>query len=50
MPLIGRHKERGLLDKIAIENPDLPYEMIQGILLGLEEERQGKIEEYKFGA
>lgn len=35
---------------IAEENPDLNYEMIQGILLGLEDLKNGKIEEYHPGS
>jgi hypothetical protein len=36
------------IGKIAEENPDLPYEMIKGILVSLEEAKQGLVEDYKF--
>ena len=35
------------IGKIAEENPDLNYEAIKGILLSLEEQKQGLVEEYK---
>lgn len=36
------------IGKIAEENPDLPYEFIKGILLGLEEMKEGDVSEYRF--
>lgn len=35
------------IGKIAEENPDLPYEFIQDILLGLEDEANGKLIPYR---
>lgn len=37
------------IGKCAEENPDLPYNLIKEILIGLEELDQGKSSEYKFG-
>ena len=37
------------IGKIAIENPDLPYSFIQGVLLGIEEMDAGEVSEYTFG-
>ena len=37
------------IGKCAEENPDLTYDQIKGILLGLEELDGGKGIEYKFG-
>ncbi len=36
------------IGKIAEENPDLPYGMIKGILLGLQEIDEGQLTEYRF--
>ena len=38
------------IGKVAEDNPDLTYEDIKGILLALEEEKLGLIEEYKFSS
>ncbi|NJL58655.1 MAG: hypothetical protein HC887_02410 [Desulfobacteraceae bacterium] len=37
------------IGKCAEENPDLTYDLIREILLGIEELEQGKCSEYKFG-
>ena len=37
------------IGRIAEENSDLSYQAIQGILLGLEEARAGRVEEYHRG-
>lgn len=36
-----------MIGRIAEENPDLPYEAIQSILLGLQDVRVGNVTEYK---
>ena len=37
------------IGKIAEENPDLPYSMVEDIIIGMEELKSGKTEGYKFG-
>jgi len=37
------------IGKCAEENPDLTYNLIKDILIGLEELKQGKRSEYQFG-
>jgi len=37
------------IGKCAEENPDLTYNLIKDILLGLEELGQNEVSEYKFG-
>jgi hypothetical protein len=37
------------IGRIAIKNPDLSYEMIHDILLGLAEAENGETEDYSFG-
>ena len=37
------------IGKLAEENPDLPYDFIKGILLGLQEVKDGDVSEYQFG-
>lgn len=37
------------IGRIAEENPDLPFSMIQDILLGLEEVHKGHTSQYDFG-
>jgi hypothetical protein len=37
------------IGKIAEENPDLPYDLIKDILLGVEDMKAGNVSEYKFG-
>ncbi|MCX7126261.1 MAG: ParD-like family protein [Gammaproteobacteria bacterium] len=36
------------IGRIVEENPDLPYEFIQGILISLEELKSGQVEPYVF--
>jgi len=38
------------IGKVAEDNPDLTYDDIKGILLALEEEKVGLVEEYKFSS
>jgi len=37
------------IGQIAVENPDLTYEMIRNIMLGLAQAQNGELEEYRFG-
>jgi hypothetical protein len=37
------------LGKAAEENPDMPIAMIQDVFVSLEEAKEGKFSEYKFG-
>ena len=37
------------IGKIAEENPDMPYQLIREILIGMEEINSGEVSEYKFG-
>jgi ParE-like toxin of type II bacterial toxin-antitoxin system/ParD-like antitoxin of type II bacterial toxin-antitoxin system len=37
------------IGKIAEENPDLPYDIIRGILLSKQEAAEGELTEYQFG-
>lgn len=37
------------IGKIVEENPDLPYAFIKGILLGLQEAKDGDVSDYQFG-
>ncbi|HOP26769.1 MAG TPA: hypothetical protein PLM22_10255 [Candidatus Sabulitectum sp.] len=37
------------IGKCAEENPDLTFNLIKDILLGLEELEQGEVSEYRFG-
>ena len=37
------------IGKCAEENPDLTFNLIRDVLLGLEELEQGEVSEYKFG-
>ncbi len=37
------------IGKIVEENPDLPFSVIQDILIGIEEVKAGKYTEYTFG-
>ena len=37
------------IGRIAEENPDLPYDFIRGILLGLQEAADGDVTDYRFG-
>ena len=37
------------IGKIAEDNPDLSYDLIKDILIALDEAKENKVEEYKFG-
>jgi len=37
------------IGRIAIENPDLPYQFIHDVLLGRAQAESGELEEYIFG-
>ena len=37
------------IGKIAEENPDLPFNMVEDIIIGLESLNSGIVEEYQFG-
>ena len=47
--LTGQIEFWAKIGKCAEENPDLTYDQIKEILLGLEELNEGKGVEYKFG-
>ncbi len=47
--LTGQIEHWAQIGKIAEENPDLTYNMIKDILLGIAELEQGESTEYKFG-
>lgn len=37
------------IGRIAEENPDLPYEFIKDILIGMEETKNGDVTNFEFG-
>jgi len=37
------------VSKIARDNPDLPHEFIEGILISMEESARGEVSEFRFG-
>jgi hypothetical protein len=45
----GQIEHWAKIGKCAEENPDLTYDLIKEILIGLEELEQGESSEYKFG-
>ena len=45
----GQIEHWAKIGKCAEENPDLTYNLIKEILIGLEELNQGEYSEYKFG-
>jgi hypothetical protein len=47
--LTGQIEHWAQIGKCAEENPDLTYDMIKDILIGVEELNQGEKEEYNFG-
>jgi hypothetical protein len=47
--LTGQIEHWARIGKCAEENPDLPYNLIKEILIGIEELEQGDKSEYKFG-
>jgi hypothetical protein len=46
--LTGQIEHWARIGKCAEENPDLPYNLIKEILIGIEELEQGEKSEYKF--
>ena len=47
---IGQQVEHwGKIGKIAETNPDLPYNVIKSILIGLHQAKHGQLEDYVFG-
>ncbi len=47
--LTGQIEHWAKIGKYAEENPDLTYDLIKEILIGIEELNQGEKEEYQFG-
>jgi len=47
--IAGQIEHWAKLGKCAEENPDLTYDLIKEIFIGLAELKQGEKEEYKFG-
>lgn len=47
--LTGQIEHWARIGKCAEENPDLTYDLIKEIFIGIEELNQGDKEEYKFG-
>jgi hypothetical protein len=46
--LTGQIEHWARIGKCAEENPDLTYDLIKEILIGVEELEQGQVSEYKF--
>jgi hypothetical protein len=42
-------EHRALIDKLAEENPDLPFESIRSTLLSKQQAADGELTDYKFG-
>ena len=47
--ITGQIEHWARIGKCAEENPDLTYDLIKGILIGIEELKHGDLSEYKFG-
>jgi hypothetical protein len=47
--LTGQIEHWARIGKCAEENPDLPYDLIREILIGIAELEHGETTEYKFG-
>jgi len=47
--LTGQIEHWARIGKCAEENPDLTYDLIKEILIGIEELEQGEMTEYTFG-
>jgi hypothetical protein len=47
--ITGQIEHWARIGKCAEENPDLTYDLIKEILIGIEELEQGEMIEYKFG-
>ncbi len=47
--ITGQIEHWARIGKCAEENPDLTYDLIKEILIGIEELEQGEVFEYEFG-
>ena len=47
--ITGQIEHWARIGKCAEENPDLPYQLIKEILMGVEELDQGEYSKYEFG-
>lgn len=47
--ITGQIEHWARIGKCAEENPDLTYDLIKEILIGVEELEQGEVSEYEFG-
>ena len=47
--ITGQIEHWARIGKCSEENPDLTYDLIKEILIGIEELEQGEMSEYKFG-
>ena len=47
--ITGQIEHWAKIGKCAEENPDLTYDLIKEILIGIEEIEQGEVAEYEFG-
>ena len=47
--ITGQIEHWARIGKCAEENPDLTYDLIKEILIGIEELKQGEVSEYEFG-
>jgi len=47
--ITGQIEHWARIGKCAEENPDLPYQLIKEIMMGVEELDQGEYSEYEFG-
>jgi len=47
--ITGQIEHWARIGKCSEENPDLTYNLIKEILMGIEELEQGEMSEYKFG-
>jgi hypothetical protein len=47
--LTGQIEHWAMIGKCAEENPDLTYDLIKEILIGLQELEDGDVTEYQFG-
>ena len=47
--LTGQIEHWAVIGKCAEENPDLTYDLIKEILIGIEELKRGEKSEYQFG-
>ncbi len=47
--ITGQIEHWARIGKCAEENPDLTYDLIKEILIGIQELEQGEVSEYEFG-